>query len=203
MNEKDYNNYVNLAKKELKAVEGHQIRICEYAMKVCQIRHGGRSNGYYTITDFASDIGMESKTLSNWLLTYRNVVQKLDKPISTQKEWVAAKRVENVLREERIVKNRIADKPVGSSYASKIPVSKERIQNIYSRIESGEERPFEAEFAQMLRSAKHALSLLQKRELGIIDDDQLEYLMTVIDESSEILNNYVTKKRRSSGRKVG
>ena len=62
---KSYLDYVLLAKQEIKAIEGHQIRICEYADAACTIRHGGRSNGYYTLTDFARDIGLPTKTLQN------------------------------------------------------------------------------------------------------------------------------------------
>lgn len=202
MNETDYKNYVNLAKKELKAIEGHEIRICEYAMQVCTIRHGGQSAGYYTITDFARDIGMPHKTLSNWLLTYRNVVKKLEKPITTSKEFANARKVESYLREERIIKNRINEKPVGSRYAQSQPVSEEKVRSIYSQVEHSD-RPFEGEFAVMLRGAKHTLNLLQKRELNIIDDDQLEYLMSVLDNASDLLNNHLTRKRKNQGRKAG
>ena len=199
MNKKDYLNYVSLAKRELKQIEGHQIRICEYAMQVCTIRHGGQSHGYYTITDFANDIGMPSKTLSNWLLTYRNVVKKLEKPITTTKEFEQARKVESYLREERIVKNRINEKPTGSKYASKQPVSDEKVRSIYSQLSNGD-RPFEGEFAVMLRGCKHALSVLQKRDLNIIEDDQLAYLMSVMDQASEIINQHLTTKKKKNGR---
>lgn len=200
MNDTDYRNYVTLAKKELKAIEGHQIRICEYAMKVCQIRHGGRSDNYYTVTDFAQDIGMVSKTLQNWMLTYRNVVMKLDKPISTKKEWEAAKKVENILREERVITNRINEKPTGSKYAQSLPAPAEKVQSIFGKVLDNYERPFESEFAQILRASKHSLHLLQKRELGIIKDEQLAYLMGILDNASDLINNYLTLKKKNKGR---
>jgi len=199
MNSKDYNNYVSLAKRELKNIEGHQIKICEYAMQICTIRHGGHSKGYYTITDFANDIGMPSKTLSNWLLTYRNVIKKLEKPITTSREFNNAKKVEYYLKEERAVLNRIEGKVVGSKHAYNNYSSDEKVRSIYKQIDSGE-KPFEGEFVLMCRYAKHILNLLSKRDLNIIADDQLNFLMTILDKSSDEINNHLTKKKKNNGR---
>lgn len=197
---KKYNEYVELAKAELKSIEGHEIRICEYAMKVCDIRHGGHSNGYYTIKAFASDIGMNAKTLSNWLLVYRNVIVKLDKKITSSADFLKAKKVESYLREERIVNNRINEKPVGTKFSNKnCPTPDDKIRSIYNSIDHSE-RPFEGEFAMMLRSSKHNLALIEKRDLKIIDDKQLAYLMETLDKTSDIINEYLTNKKKASGR---
>lgn len=199
MNDTDYKNYVSLAKRELKAIEGHEIRICEYAIKVCTIRHGGHSKGYYTIKDFAQDIGIPFKTLQRWTVTYRNVVQKLDKKITTSEEFSQARQVENILREERIVNNRMADKPKGSRYANSLPVEPEKINRIFNALEK-HERPFEGEFANMLRSSKHNLELLKKRDLNIIADEHLLFLMGVLDQASDLINNHLTNKKKRYGK---
>lgn len=200
MNDKDYQNYVDLAKKEIKQIEGHQIRICEYAEKVCTIRHGGRSNGYYTLTDFANDIGLPVKTLQNWMLTYRNVIKKLDKTLTTSKEFHQAQKVESYLREARTAQNRLEGKPVGSKHAIRnSEFSPEKIKNIYNSINNGE-KPFQSEFCNLQRSAQHIKGVLQKRDLGIISDKELLYLMQLLDDSSDIINNFLTKKQKLKGR---
>lgn len=196
---KTYEELVELAKKEIIAIEGHEIRICELAMQVVTIRHGGRSNGYYTVTDFAKDIGMSHKTLQNWLLTYRNVVMKLDKKISTSKEFKNARKVEEYLRTERTLKNQIAQKPPGTRHAYNSPVPEEKVRSIYKTLEHGD-KPFEGEFAGMIRGAKHIKHLLTTRDLRIIPDDQLLQLMTILDEASELINIYLTNKKRNQGR---
>ena len=134
------------------------------------------------------------------MLTYRNVVKKLDKKITTSKEFANAQRVESYMREERTAINRAAGKPVGSRYAYKNnPPSEEKIRSIYHTIDQGD-KPFQGEFANMLRTTQHTLSLLRKRDLSIISDKEWSYLMSMLDDSSDIINNYLTKKRKANGR---
>jgi hypothetical protein len=143
---------------------------------------------------------MSAKTLSNWLLTYRNVIVKLDKKITSSADFLKARKTESYLREERIVNNRIEGKPVGTKFSHKnSPVSDEKVRSIYNQIDHSE-RPFEGEFAMMLRSSKHNLALVEKRDLRIIDDKQLAYLMDTLDKTSDIINEYLTNKKKASGR---
>lgn len=194
MNNTDYKNYVALAKKELKKIEGHQIRICQYALKVVTIRHGGKSNGYYTIKDYANDIGMPSKTLQNWLLIYRNVAMKLNKPITTNKEFEKARKINDALKHVRALDNKSNDR-VGTRDAYKKEVPAIVVQSLYDGLEDGT-KPFLVEFTRLVSAAKHNLHILKKRDLSIIEDNHLLVLMQILDESSDIINNHLTNKKK-------
>lgn len=67
------------AKDLLKRRDAMKWEICRYALKVCFIsdRKAGNYRGKYSITNFATDIGMNRKTLSCWILEYRIVASKL------------------------------------------------------------------------------------------------------------------------------
>lgn len=219
----NYQDFVDRAKRELRKIEGHQARIAEMAVRVCTIRHGGVSKGFYTITQFAEDIGVNEKTLQNWVQTYRNVYTKIDVPAGESPSWKKAARVNNLLKEERTITNEIEGKPK-SRFAFKQEVPKERINQLYHA-----EKPFEGEFfniseqAKTIRgalenhsddlnnmpmdkfqridaSAKHINNTLGKRDLSIITDERLMYLMSVLDEASEKINTYLTNKRKNAGR---
>lgn len=55
----------------------NQIQIAEEALKVCEITHGGRSKGLFTVKNFANEISINSRTLYNWIAIKVNVYDKL------------------------------------------------------------------------------------------------------------------------------
>lgn len=195
MNEKDYQNYVKLGKAELKTIEGHQRRIAEYAIKVCTIRHGGRSNGYYTLTDYANDIGMNIKTLQNWVQIYKNVILKLDKKRQDKATWKQAASVNQFLKEDRTIDNQINERPRGSKMAYKSDIHADKVQKLYDNMK--EAKPFETEFITITQAAKNMKNVLTKRDLSIIPDDRWGYLMKIIDECSDIINDHLTKNKKN------
>lgn len=194
MNSTDYKNYVTLAKKELKQIEGHQIRICQYALKVVTIRHGGRSDGYYTIKDFSADINMPYKTLQNWIQIYRNVAMKLNKPITTTTEFEKSRKVNDALKNVRALNNAYnGTQGTRQEYKKEIPASV--VQSMYDGLEDGT-KPFIMEFTRVVAAAKHNLHILKKRDLSMIEDSHLVILMQILDQSSDIINNYLTAKKK-------
>ena len=62
-------------------------------LKVCDIRYGGGSKDRYTLVRFASDIGMNRKTLSSWVNEYKVVTSKLDTTKRSDKDSVIVKRI--------------------------------------------------------------------------------------------------------------
>ena len=225
MNDKDYQNYVDLAKKELKAIETSQIQICKYASKVCTIRNGGGKGDYYTMKNFANDIGITPKALRQWMMAYRSVVQHLEKEISTTKEWNIARKVSRVLEEERTINRHINGTEKTKTDYNK-PSDTDRINKLFNQLSNGE-KPFEVEFTQRVIAAKklksaleanspdkipvqqfkelvtdheYSKQLLDKRDLNIIPDEMLAYLMQILDNCSDKLNDFLTKKKKANGR---
>lgn len=99
-----YEDYVREGRKLLSAVNCYQCMIGYYATMVCDLSHGGRKiRGQYTVKKYAQDIGMHPKTLSEWIGTYRNVIEKLSiEPTDvTQADWTLAQRVHALLKNEK------------------------------------------------------------------------------------------------------
>lgn len=138
---------------------------------------------------------MPPKTLQNWLLVYRNVVQKIKTPVKTTADFERARKTELLLKEQRTLDNRANNEKLGSRAAYKKEISEEKINSIYNSLQNGE-KPFEVEFCQGVRSAKTLLHVLEKRDLNIISDDHLLQLMNILDNASEIINNHLTKKKK-------
>lgn len=197
MNEKQYKEYVILGKKELQQIEGHQKRICKYAMEVITIRHGGISKGIYTIKKYADDIGMNPKTLQNWLQVYNNVIVKLEEP--EKADFQKASKVNNILDEESVIDNAVNGKVhTRDGYKKKKNVPAEKVQKLYNQYHEG--KPFEGEFMNIVQQAKSHKLLLEKRDLNIIQDSQLDHLLTTMQCSVDILKMHLTRKRRNMGR---
>lgn len=195
MKEKElsYQDYVSLGKKLVEEVEDKQIKICMYAMKVCTIRHGGISKGFYTITDYAKDIGIKPKTLQNWLCVYRNVILKL-RP-DQKAVWQQASRANAVLEENRNMDNAIKG-TVGRRKSNPRNLPSEKVQKIYDQFVDG--KPFIAEFTGMVQYAKRLKGILNARDLSIIPDAQMLLYMNLLDECSDIINDHLTKKKRGA-----
>lgn len=201
--ETHYQKLVRQGRETLKEIErlekkivGYQQKIAMWAVEVCDIRHGGRSNGLYTIKDYARDIGMNAKTLQNWVQIYRNVVMKLDKP---RANWQAASKTNDILRQENVMKNKKDGTPRRKGCKRFVP--KERVQEIYERAIN--EKPFISEFHSAVAQAKHIKFLMKNRDLGIIDDYKLTHLMEELDTASEIINQFLTEKARANRYRKG
>jgi hypothetical protein len=193
MKEAEYKNYVKLGKDLLGKIENYQIKICDYAMEVVTIRHGGYSKGVYTIKKYAEDIGLVPKTLQNWLQVYRNVIIKLEDPANA--DFKTASKVNNVLDERRTLTN-VADGTVGRK-TGKIHTPPERVRSLYNSYEK-HEKPFEGEFINIVQQIKSFKSLLEKRDLNIIEDAHLMVAMDIFDHCGEIINQHLTKKRKAN-----
>lgn len=82
------NRIIKRARDLLRHREETKWEICRLALMVCEIQRGGHrvsreQRKPFTLYDFADEIGMHGKTLSNWVLNYKRVVLKLN--IDTEK----------------------------------------------------------------------------------------------------------------------
>ena len=96
----NYYQLVNEAKILMAKNDLLKLRLAKLAIKACSIRHGGRSDGHYTLANFASDVGVSRKQLSNWVLTFNNVVQQIEELIKTNDDWVTAQRIQALIAKE-------------------------------------------------------------------------------------------------------
>lgn len=190
---KDLVTELNLLKEK---TESYQFQIAKFAVGVCTIRHGGRSEGIYTLKKYATDIGINHKTIQNWTATYRIYTGSIDAEANTltPKEWMAASRLNNLLKKERAHTNRQVGRE-GSRHAYKQEVPKDKVENIYRQLLDNE-KPFIHEFFNMENSLKHNLNVLKTRDLSIIPDHSLLHVMTLLDEASEVINQYLTNKKK-------
>lgn len=191
---KTYQEYVALGKAVIEQVNDRQMKICSYALKVCTIRHGGRSNGYYTITDYARDIGMSRKTLSEWLGIYRNVIEKLSEKQMETLSWSQAMRTNQYLGGQNTIDNKLNGNQ-RSKVGTKKSFTPDRVQKMHDSILN--EKPFVGEFLSIVKQMNHAKTVLTKRDLSIIQESHLSHLMEILDECSDVINDYLTKARKA------
>tara|TARA_Y100000296_G_C5117628_1_gene228629 strand:- start:315 stop:902 length:588 start_codon:yes stop_codon:yes gene_type:complete len=195
MDQRRYDYLVNKGKGLVKKIEAYQVKIASYACEVCDIRHGGRSDGIYTLGKYADDIGIHRKTLQNWVQVYRNVVVKVDQDIKTAKQWQAARKTNDVLTGQTTTQNKINNTKNKRRSAD---APKAKVQSLYNTIQDND-KPFVMEFNRIDKSAKYIKHVLSKRDLGIIDDASLLHLMQTLDQASDLINDYLTKnKKRAS-----
>lgn len=69
---------VEAAKQHIAQVSKARLEITKLAMECCDIRRGGGGHwtdheGIYTVKKFAQEIGMNYKTLTNWIACYRGI----------------------------------------------------------------------------------------------------------------------------------
>jgi len=187
---KNYSEYVELGKNLLKGIEGHKIKICEYALAVCEIRHGGKSEHLYTIKDYAHDIGMVPKTLRSWLSVYRNVILKIDNVEINNDSFKVARRVDNIIKQECLAGNI----PMAKRKDYKRSLPKKFINELYNA--ELEEKPFKSEYRTHIARLKNLKHALEIKDLSILSETELIEMMQVLDASSDMINDYLTQNRK-------
>jgi hypothetical protein len=88
--------YIRAGKSAVSSMKCYQALVASYAIRVCKIRHGGKSvEKIYTLTDYANDIGLVPKTLQSWTLIYRKVFVHIGiKPEDiTPDDWKKASKI--------------------------------------------------------------------------------------------------------------
>lgn len=108
-----YSCAVAIGKKLVGSHKVIQVQMAHLATQVCTIRHGGISNGIYTIKQFAKDIGFNPKTLQDYVAIYRSVIKVVG--ISPEKctleQWRAASKVRRTHEFENTNNRKIVGTP--------------------------------------------------------------------------------------------
>lgn len=190
MSNKKYDDIVAKGKELLKKIDCYQIKIVEYALEVCEIGHGGHSGDKYTIKRYAKDIGMCAKTLINWMSIYRNVIVKLKDPVTTNDEWKAARRTDNILSREA----RLRGVKLPNIKKSKALIPNSIVRDLYK--DEINEPSFRSEFRTLMNRSQRIAHLLKTRDMNLIEDCELLRMMELLDKASDEINNHLTKKKK-------
>lgn len=187
----NYQEYVEAAKKLVNRVDCFQAKIAEYAVAVCQIRHGGRSSEFYTLTNFAEDVGLPMRRLSRWVAIYKvSLSAGVKNP--TKLDWTVASKVKQ-LEDMRIVsENHSTGTP---RKKIKRLISNDTTKKTFQQIKNGDSQEFE--FSKAFRIIQSSKKLVMETDLDLVDDRTLGLLMSYLDEMSDCINNYLTKKKKS------
>lgn len=193
-----YADYVEMGRSLLRGIEVFQARIAFYACRVCQIRHGGHSNGYYTLTDYARDLGVPKNSLQGWTLTYRNVIMKLEIPLErvTKEVWRTANRVNDNIS----WKNRSDNRDNGThrralKYKPNLPAAEVRQMFVE---ESGDTPSVRTEVRSWMAYTRQMKNNLMKRDLNLVNDgDLFELMTTMLIMTKKIDDNLQERKKRN------
>lgn len=98
--EAKWRSYVERAAKVVSRMAQNRLEVATIALEACDIYQGGGAHwsgheGIYTIKRFAEEIGINPKTLSNWVRTKRNVYDKLVQAgheVDVVRDWAAMTR---------------------------------------------------------------------------------------------------------------
>lgn len=168
-----YNKYIHRAKHLLETIKSYQIEIVKMVLEVCDIRHGGISHDVFTIKRFALDIGMNPKTLQNWVREYKNVALKLtleeQNNLKSAEDWKKIRQV-----------NKIVDRNA----------PKEEVRKIFR---TDYEPSFLIEINNFIASQKHLKYCLNKRDMSLVSIDTWMNLMNLLDYNSDEINKFLTR----------
>lgn len=192
-----YDDYVAMGRELLKKVDCYQARIAFYALKICSIKHGGISKDVYTCKDYAISLGIPVHTLNEWTLIYRNVIIRLDISLAdiNKEVWKNARRVNDRLGWDndnfrKSGNNLKKDK----KYKDTVPVKD--IQRFYKE-ESNLEASLPSEIRSFTTYMMNMKNKLIRRDLNLVHDGDLIALMTSLDKNSDIINDFLTQKKKS------
>lgn len=160
------------------------------ALEVCEIRHGGISDKYYTLTDFSTDVGINRKTLSSWVHTYRDVLLKSDIKRPSEKDWSNALAVSRILKTEREMVNKDNGTPGGRG-AFKKDISKERVKDIFIKVSTGKAKEL-VSLENIYSSSRQLKKAITSLDMSMCDRSKLIHIMENIDIASDVINDYLS-----------
>jgi tyrosine-protein phosphatase YwqE len=194
-----YIDYVKRAKELLTQIECHQVEIAYLATIVCEIKHGGRQTSKeYNLTKFAKDIGVNRKTLSGWVLIYKNIIKKIGihyKEV-TKADWEKASLIDDYLRQEiRIMQTIEGNKRKKGAYKE---LSEDYIKDIYGKAYSTIE--LQQKINNWNRYVIFIKNNLQSKDLNLVSASSLLSIKENMDAASDIILRHLTmgKKNDSS-----
>lgn len=111
----------------------YKLKIAKLAVKVCKIRHGGKSDKYYTMKDFSKDTGIPYKSLSDWTMTYRLVCSHVGNKIKTDEDWQIASSVCHELQKIRAIEKKHNGKEKSKSA---LTIDKKTVTDTWDKIKN-------------------------------------------------------------------
>lgn len=193
----EFKDYVSMGRDLLNKVECYQARIAFYALQVCTIRHGGHSDGFYTLKDYAKALNMNPKTLSGWTLAYRNVIEKLGMPLESidKKVWKAVNRTNDNIAWAHRSDNRDGGKKKMARYKAQIP--DEKVKAFFQKeYEAVDEPSFASELRGWMHSCRQMKNNLAKRDLSLAHEGDLIELSRMLSDSNVIINKFLMTKKK-------
>lgn len=187
---KKYDALVVEAKRLLKNAEACKYRVAQMALEVCDIRHGGRSEGYYTITDFARDIKIKRRTLARWVHIYRDVLLRTGIKNPTPGQWASAYKVSKAIKAQVTVDNRTKNR-VGSK-AHKFDRIPNRLIKGAFKIVNAKKDSQEVRQERVYSASKSLLHNVELLNVSRCDQDWLNEVKKIIHEVHLILNGATT-----------
>jgi hypothetical protein len=166
----DYNELVREARGHLGKIEFHKSMVAKLALSACTIKHGGKSTGFYTLTDFAKDIGMNFKTLSNWVQIQRDVLDRVGIENPTKNEFDKASKAVNYMRIER----RINNEKNGTENSKKeynSGVTAKHVMDIFNRVETDSKVTLSLRLRQL---TKNLVTIIKHSEFHELSDYEKE-----------------------------
>lgn len=184
--QKEYKKLVNLAKEQLEIANEARSRIAILAIKACTIRHGGiTKDEYYTLKDFATDIGVNYRTLSRWVVIQRDIA-KSKKEINSN-DWKAYGKQYSERKTEKEVINYFGDRRKSKNFMK----------------DEGRNKILERDSFINMQETFQWCKMIHK-----IDDDRtcfyvsksnykkLSQILIVLNEVSDFLNNELTSFKK-------
>lgn len=163
-----YNQCVERAKDLIKDRNSLKYEICELTLRVCDIKRGGHAGKvkYYTIKDFAKDIGIVYGTLEKWLLEHRRVVKKIGIKNPNKEDYKIIKEV------VKRVKQNTPTKEVKKVYSKVSKFTKED----YSLLDA-------------IKRSKVIRNFCQDTKLSELNQDDLDLLLILLEQSVDAIKN--------------
>lgn len=177
-----YKQLVQEAKALLIKREMMKLEIAKMALEVCTIKHGGISKGFYTLQDFAKDIGIDRKKLSDWTLTYKIVVSKIPEFIKTEKDWIKAHKISLSLSRHRAILNKQSGKSNTRGLLKKdLEMDSTEVLKLFTQ---------ENDNVQRLVYAQEASSrcLFNLKEIQKLNSTDMSYVYNISDDLNKVLD---------------
>lgn len=176
-----YQKLVSAAISITKDIKNSKIAIADLAIKACKIKLGGQLVGFYSLTNFADDIGVNRKTLSTWVHA-----RKIQKTLKKQNI--------NVETENQLNKIAVVMKSKGNGTHNRVEKYSDTKLVLEAHAESNSLSVEDVNIKTMLTTAKLTHFRIDSYVLSELNQDELKSIML-------LLTKTVTKLRKHFGNK--
>lgn len=173
--EERWTRYVTNAKGFVKAMQQNRMDIAKCAVEATNIEGNGYGRGKkFTVEKFSQEIGVNYKTLLEWIQVYRNVVAKLPEGTYTGKDFEAFRRT----------RQRVEPETPPAAVARILEEEKSRNMDSHYFVQS----------MKRVRTLKYFIC--NKADLSQIPWDELAELLVVCESMTKRIKEFQTKGRK-------